>query len=130
MISRIIDNDRHTLACGFEHDDERLWISPVMYARKFRDDGLLTVFSFILGWGWDENDSFSLLPHLTLKRKVFGSMVDQNVTFTWCGFAVVTHICTETTPGGWRVRSTIPHADLSDLDEDEDEEAPTELSDA
>jgi hypothetical protein len=120
MISRIIDNDRHTLACGFEHDDERLWISPVMYARKFRDDGLLTVFSFILGWGWDENDSFSLLPHLTLKRKVFGSMVDQNVTFTWCGFAVVTHICTE----------TIPHADLSDLDEDEDEEAPTELSDA
>ncbi len=120
MISRIIDNERHTLAYGIERSGDRFWISPLMFARKFRDDGLFTVFSLILGWGWDGDDPFSLLPHLTLKRKVFGSMVDQNVTFTWCGFAVVTHICTE----------TIPHADLSEVDEDEDDDAPTELSDA
>jgi hypothetical protein len=121
MISRIIDNEHHTLAYGIERRDDRFWISPLMFARKFRDEGpvagLLTVFSLILGWGWDGDDPFSLLPRLTLKRKVYSGMLDQSVTLTWCGFAVVTHICTE----------TIPHADLSEVDEDE---APTELSDA
>lgn len=89
---------RHTLACGIERSEGRFWLSPVMFARKFRVEGLLTVFSLILGWGWDQNDPFSLFPRLTLKRKVYSSMLDQSVTFAWCGFAVVTHICTETTP--------------------------------
>lgn len=95
---RWIENEGCTFASAYELKPGRLWLCPVLLARKGTVDHRPTVVSLMLIWGWDEQNPFCWLPRSDLNRRMTGlrgDMLDVSLTLSWLGFNVVMHGCTE-----------------------------------